>query len=265
MTYSINMMQHNPQFWISLGFAIIGGTLCFFGLLFRLFRFFKYNDKGQLLLCIGVMALIWHVLIYCMIYTGEIQNYPRIYNKGIPFYYLVSPCFYFYVWLKFNSSAIVPKFWMLHLVPFFFGLIDVIPYAVAPLAEQKKLLEMLVEDIPLGFKHHYGFIDQQLHYVLRFTLAIAYVIGQWRMYYIADSEVKAVKREVLIFNCLYTFYLLLQCSMVVAIVFNRTQEAYILKSLDKLIWIGFCFFLFSLWFIADGIRSYKYEYINTIH
>lgn len=259
------MIQHNSQFWISLGLAIIGGVLCFSGLLFRLFRFFRYKDKGQLLLCIGVMALIWHVLIYCLIFTGEIQYYPRIYNKGIPFYYLVGPCFYFYVWLKFNPNSAAPKLWMLHLLPFCFGLIDIIPYAMASLAEQRKFLKMLVEDIPLGFKHHYGFVEQQLHYILRFGLAMVYVIGQWRMFYIADAEVKAVKREVLIFNSIYTSYLLLQCSMVVAIVFNSNQEAYILKSLDKLVWVAFCFLLFSLWFILDGIRRFKPKYRNTIN
>ncbi|WP_293879739.1 MULTISPECIES: hypothetical protein [unclassified Sphingobacterium] len=249
------MMQHNPQFWISLGFAMLGGLFCASGLLFRLFRFIKYREVGELLLCVGVMALIWHVLIYCMIYTGEIQYYPRIYNKGIPFYYLVGPCFYFYVWLKFTTNATLPKFWILHLLPFFFGLVDIIPYALAPVAEQKQLLKMLVEDIPLGFKHHYGFVDQQLHYMLRFALAIAYAIGQWRMYYISDAASKAVKREVLIFNCVYSTYLLLQCSMVLAIIFNSSQEAYILKSLDKLVWVSFCFLLFSLWFVVDGIKK----------
>ncbi|APU95355.1 MULTISPECIES: hypothetical protein [Sphingobacterium] len=256
------MMQHNPQFWISLSFAILGGAFCISGLLFRFYRFFKYKDIGQLLISVGVMALIWHVMIYCMIYTGEIQYYPRIYNKGIPFYYLVGPCFYFYVWLKFNPNSTLPKYWLLHLLPFCFGLIDVIPYAIAPLEEQKKLLRMLVEDIPLGFKHHYGFVDQQLHYMLRFGLAIAYIIGQWRLYYNADVDAKATKREVLIFNSVYSIYLLLQCSIVLAIILNSSQEAYILKSLDKLVWVSFCFLLFSLWFMLDGNKKSTLYYLK---
>ncbi len=257
MTYLIDVMSYNPQFWISLGFVMLGGIFCLSGLLFGAFHYFKYKDRGQLLLCVGVLALIWHVLIYCMIYTGEIQYYPRIYNKGIPFYYLVGPCFYCYVWFKYSPSAVWPKYWIVHLLPFCFGLFDIIPYALAPVAQQKQLLKMLVEDIPLGFKHHYGFVDQQLHYILRFALAIVYAIGQWRMYYISDAVSKVIKREVLIFNCVYSTYLLLQCSMVLAIIFNRSQEAYILKSLDKLVWVSFCFLLFSVWFIVDTVKIAK--------
>lgn len=249
------MAHANTQFWISISFALIGGVICMIGLLMRVLLYYINKDRSNLLLCIGVMALIWHVFIYCMIYTGEIQYYPRIYNKGIPFYYLVAPCFYFYVRLKVKPHAPMPKYWVLHLIPFFFGLIDVIPYAIAPQEQQKELLRLLVDDVPMGFRHHFGFVDQQLHYILRFSLAICYAIGQWRMLYVTDGIDKNVKRDVLLFNNIYTAYLVLQCSMVVAIVFNTIQEAYILKSLDKLVWVSLCYLMFSIWFVFDTIRK----------
>jgi len=252
------MAPASIQFWISISFALIGGVICLMGLILRVLLYKINKDQSNLLLCIGVMALIWHVFIYCMIYTGEIQFYPRIYNKGIPFYYLVAPCFYFYVRLKLQPSAPWPKYWGLHFLPFFFGLIDVIPYALIPTEQKKEFLKMLVEDIPMGLKHSFGFVDQKLHYILRFSLAIAYAIGQWRMLYITEGIKKEVKNEVKRFNNIYTAYLLLQCSMVVAIIFNTVQEAYILKSLDKLIWVSFCYMLFSIWFIVDAVKKVRF-------
>jgi hypothetical protein len=98
--------------------------------------------------------------------------------------------------------------------------------------------------------------------MLRFGLAIAYIIGQWRLYYNADVDAKATKREVLIFSSIYSIYLLLQCRIVLAIILNSSQEAYIHKSMDKLVWVSFCFLLFSLWFMLDGNTKSKLYYLK---
>jgi hypothetical protein len=49
---------------------------------------------------------------------------------------------------------------------------------------------------------------------------------------------------------------------VLAIILNSSQEAYILKSLDKLVWVSFCFLLFSLWFMLDGNTKSKLYYLK---
>ncbi|WP_286778838.1 MULTISPECIES: hypothetical protein [Sphingobacterium] len=250
-------MYLSIQFWISIGFAMMGMLLCLSGIFMHVFLYGKNKNISHLLLGIGVAPLIWHVLIYSMIYTREIQYYPQMYNKGIPFYYLVAPCFYFYVRLKIDPARPIGKYWMVHIIPFCLGMIDIVPYALASSEEKNKLLQLLVKDIPTGFKHRYGYVDQQFHYILRFLLAVFYVIGQWRILYLAEGIGNKLKNRVLLFNVIYTTYLLLQCSMVVAIVFNNQQEAYILKSLDKLIWVSFSFLLFSVWFFADAVNKVR--------
>lgn len=253
----MTMESEYIQFWISLSFAMMGGILCVAGLFIRTYQYFLNKDKATPLLCIGVMALVWHTFIYCMIYTKQIQYYPQIYNKGIPLYYLIAPCFYFYVKFRLKPNGPLTKYWPIHLIPFIFGLIDIIPYAMASLEEKKVLLQYLVNDISSGFKHSYGYVDQKLHYVVRFLLAAGYVIAQWQLLFITEDIDRKIKKDISRFTKVYTILLLLQCSMVVAVVFNNIQESYILKSLDKLVWVGFCFMLFSIWFFCDTVTRVR--------
>ncbi|WP_437920479.1 hypothetical protein [Sphingobacterium sp. LRF_L2] len=243
---------------IGITFGVIGLLLCVVGMGVRLFKIKQQGLKrSEILICLAVGAMGWHVFIYLLIYTGLIRELPNLYNKGIPFYYLIGPSMYFATLFALFPQQNTPKFWWVHLLPFILGLIDIFPYALASSVEKKNLLEQIVQDIKLGVTHHYGFIDQKWHYIIRFFLAFVYLMAQWRLLYIYDERFSSIRgggrAYMLLFSTLYSLYLLMQSGMVLSLLFNQTQSSFIMRDVGQLIWISLFYFIFSLWMFISAI------------
>ncbi|MBE8719300.1 hypothetical protein [Sphingobacterium pedocola] len=182
---------------------------------------------------------------------------PHFYNKGIPFYYLVAPCAYFYTLLKLYPGTKISRYWYLHLLPAVGGLIDILPYAFASLEEKNALLQHVVTDMQMGFKHSYGYIDQKWHYVIKFVLAFIYVMAQWRLIYLFEANESRVPAErvrlVVHFSIAYSLHYVLQGSMVLNVLFNQLQGSFILRDISQIVWVSLFFMLFSLWFFSSGV------------
>lgn len=244
-----------------IGFAISGILFSLLAILIRVIDPRMRRDRAEILLSIALFAIMWFTFIYLMIVTQYIRYVPYLYNKGIPLYYLIAPCSYFYVWLKLHPVAKMPRSWLLHAIPFVFGLIDIIPYMLISTEEKKTFLADLVQHISLGFEHNYGFIDQKWHYLLKLTLAIFYLLAQWRLLFMADAtshHYRSGQRFSLYgYTLLFSLFILFQWGMVFNVLFNRKQAAYILADFDQLFWISLLYLLFSVWLCIG-------PYINRI-
>ncbi len=246
---------------LALSFAILGSVLSFLGIVLRLLNKERRRQRAEQLLCLAAIAMFWHAVIYVFIFTGYIRLFPELYNKGIPLYYLIAPCAYYYTLFTLSPGAKISKYWAVHLLPFAFGVVDVIPYALASREEQVALLEIVVVDLQMGFKHSYGFIDQKWHYLVKFALAFVYLMAQWRLFYLFDpreSRIGASARySAVIFSILYSLHLLLQSGLIVTILFNEMQGSFILKNTSQLVWVSLFFLLFSIWiFVSVAFRPF---------
>lgn len=246
---------------LALSFAILGAVLSFLGIALRLLDKERRRQRAERLLCIAVIAMFWHVFIYVLIFTGYIRHYPELYNKGIPLYYLIAPCAYYYTLFTLYPSAKISKYWAVHLLPFAFGVVDVIPYVLASREEQVALLEIVVADLQMGFKHSYGFIDQKWHYLVKFMLAFVYMMAQWRLFYLFDpreSRIGAGARySAITFSIMYSLHLLLQSGLIASILVNEMQGSFILKNTGQLVWVSLFFLLFSIWiFVSVAFRPF---------
>lgn len=254
------------EFWIreeecyswGVFFAVVGLVLSFFATLWHFWFAFRHKRRCEMLLGIMGAASFWNVFIYFLIFTGLVRLVPDIYNKGIPFHYLVAPCAYFFVLFSLFPKLNWPGHWWVHLLPFILGMIDIIPYAIASVEEKKALMDVIVHDMQMTVRHEYGFIDQKWHYINKFLLAFVYIVAQWRLLYMHDLELSPIsastKQNVLAFTIIYTLQLLLQGGMVLSLVFNQTQRSFILQNLDQLSWISFFFLLFSCWLLQNAFR-----------
>lgn len=232
-------------------FASAGIVLSALGIVLRIIDNQRQRDFAELLLSVALFAIMWYAFIYMMVLTGYVTRIPNLYNKGIPLYYLIAPCIYFYVQIKLHPIRGLPRYWYLHLVPFLFGLVDIIPYAVASAAEKQALMERLARNMRTGFEHEYGFIHQQWHYVIRLLLAFIYLLSQWRLLFMADIGESGVSKRLLFslyaLTVIYSLFIAVQVSMVLNILFNRIQASYILKDTGQLIWVSVLYLLFSIW------------------
>jgi hypothetical protein len=240
---------------IVIGFVIVGMLLSLVAIVIRLIDHRLRRDISEILLSIALFSLMWFAFIYLMIVTRQIQYMPNLYNKGIPLYYLIGPCSYFYVRLKLYPVTKVPKYWWLHAIPFLFGLVDIVPYMFASLAEKQTLMERLVQDISLGFNHKYGFINQQWHYILKLILATIYLFGQWQLLFVADATAHPVGRRIRLSLYGYTFvfslFMLVKLGMLCNILFNRQQATYILLDLEKLLFVSLLYLFVGIWLCVN--------------
>ncbi|GGH30831.1 hypothetical protein FAZ19_22255 [Sphingobacterium alkalisoli] len=241
---------------LGLYFAGLGLLLSLAGILLRFYYKHLRTDRAEQLICIAVGVMMWHIIIYIMILNGHIKQWPNLYNKGIPIYYLIAPCTYYYTLLKLYPKARISRLWYLHLLPFAFGLIDIMPYAVASTEEKVALLELVTTDLQMGFKHSYGFIDQKWHYIVKFLLAFVYLMAQWRLIYIfepSETHDAAQKRSVIGFSGMYSLHLFLQGSMILNVLFNQLQGSFILRDINQIVWVSLFFMFFSVWVFYSAL------------
>ena len=238
-------------------FGIAGIALSGVGIVLRIIDYRRRRDLAELLLSVALFAIMWYAFIYIMVLTGYVTRIPNLYNKGIPLYYLIAPCAYFYVRLKLEQTSRLPRRWYVHLVPFAAGLVDIMPYALASSAEKEALMVLLATNMRMGFEHEYGFIDQQWHYVARLLLAFVYLLAQWRLLFLADIEEEGLsKRRIVslyIWSLFYSLFIAVQVGMVLNILFNQVQASYILKDAQHLIWVSGLYLLISIW-VCFGAR-----------
>src|SRR5690606_10906169 len=102
-----------------------------------------------------------------------------------------------------------------------------------------------------GFEHEYGFINQQWHYVARLSMAFIYLLVQWRVLFMVDTDEGVVSKRTLVsfyvLTVIYSLFIAVQVSMVLNILFNRIQASFILKDAHQLIWVGGLYVLFRVW------------------
>src|SRR5690606_22130717 len=192
-------------------FAIMGMVLSTLGIAFRVFNGNVRRDPAEVLLGIALFAIMWQVFVHLMILTQQIVKIPNFYNKGIPLYYLVAPAFHFFIRMRLQLDRKLPKYWYIHLIPFVFGLIDILPYVFVDNSEKVAFLKQLIIDPRLGYEHEYGFVHQEVHYILRLFLALIYLVMQWGALFMTDSTDSPVPSSTLKYlyflTSLYTLFI----------------------------------------------------------
>jgi hypothetical protein len=262
------MTDFIEKFWVRQGafnswgmfFAILGLSLSIVAILGLFYFTIRHRNRCVLLITVLGLASFWHAFIYALIFTGFIRAVPEWYNKGIPLYYLIAPCAYFFVLFSLFPRLKWPRYAWLHLLPFVFGLIDMIPYAMASIEEKRALLERVVYDMQMGVRHEYGYIDQKWHYIAKFSMAFIYLIAQWRLIYLHDMELSSIpvasRRNVVCFSIVYTGQLLLQGGMVLSLLFNSTQSSFTMQDIDQLTAISFFYLVLSCWLLQQLFRNF---------
>src|SRR5690606_34354642 len=122
--------------WV-IGFAVAGIALSALSIVLRIIDYWRWRDPAELLLSVALFAIMWYAFIYMMVLTGYVIYIPNLYNKGIPLYYLIAPCTYFFVWLKLQRRRKLARYWYPHLLPLVFGLIDIMPFAPPSAADKQ--------------------------------------------------------------------------------------------------------------------------------
>jgi len=134
------------------------------------------------LLGIAILISCWFMFIFIVIESNLLYEYPWMFRVGMPFYYLVPPFIYLYVYGLATDQSILKPINCLHLVPFFLGLIDFSQYMFgSDLAQKTAEIYQMKRDGLIIFDIGRGFVPAIFHYYGRVLQSIIYLFLQWHL------------------------------------------------------------------------------------
>lgn len=195
----------------------------------------------NILLSIAIFAVIWYCLIYLLTNSGLIKEFPLLFNKGLPLYYLIAPCFFLYVrgslqpvYATFRSKD------LLHLILIIPALISIIPYSFANAATQQWVVNQIQSNVSFAFSSNRYIVPSWHWFTFPFS-ALLYTLLQLRLT-ISSAKTKQYEKTtingILSFTiiCGFIFFGMLAVNLNVLANFNDTWR--ILKSGKIVLFVG---------------------------
>jgi AraC-like DNA-binding protein len=207
--------------------SLLCGVLTVYILLFKKNALRSYSDY---VLSISIIGQIYAVLLFLLVFSGSIIHIPHLYRTAAPITFLIPPLSYLYV----RSVLYNEKKWQgvdfLHLLPFFFFLINYLPFFLSPLEYKIEIVSKTIADKNFGIVKQLGFLPESIFYLFRPIQSTIYIIFQWRLIlsfnrnnpnqFITD-QIKRVTRWLSIFTWASTGNLV---AFFITIVLYLTQE-----------------------------------------
>ena len=224
--------------------AVIGGIFIFSLIVVLLILFGQGRRYQNLLLSIGIAGIIWYAVMYLLTNTGYIRHFPSLFNKGLPFYYLIGPCFYLYIrGTIYPQYATFRKSDLLHLLVAIPAICSILPYCLLDDAGQHYVVDRIAKDQNYAFSNA-KYIVGVWHW---FTWPLTALIYSVRQYSIIKGAVltpnlteKSKKWMCgITIICLVTFGMMLTVNL--AILFDKASAIFILSSSNMVLFLGACF------------------------
>ncbi len=117
-----------------------------------------------------------YIIVTFLIVTGNIIQIPHLFRAFAPTYYLIGPLLLFYFrGAVFNKVIVWNKDWP-HFLPALIQFIDLIPFYLKPSFEKREILERILVDSRLTDFEGSGFLDAEIHSILRLVFLFAYLV-----------------------------------------------------------------------------------------
>lgn len=151
----------------------------------------KKHDFGKRLLGSVFFILAWYIMMSLLILSGTIMSYPGLFKSGVPFYYLVGPLLYIYVRSACFGEGSFRRYDWIHFVPTLLAFIDLFPYFFLTSEAVKKAELLTYLDDPASILSiGRGFLPPMVHFALRATLGIVYLICQWCLLFGKSTSIR---------------------------------------------------------------------------
>lgn len=228
--------------------AVIGGIFIFSLIVVLLILFGRGRRYQNLLLCIGIAGIIWYAVMYLLTSTGYIRYFPGLFNKGLPFYYLIGPCFYLYIrGTIYPQYASFRKIDLLHLLVTIPAICSIMPYCLLDGAGQQYVVDQIAKDQNYSFSGA-KYVVGIWHWFTWPLTALVYTVLQYHLIKNAVLSANLTKKgKKWMFGitviCLITFGMILTLNL--AVLFDKASAAIILNSSGMIVFLAFCFLTLS--------------------
>lgn len=239
--------------------ALIGGIFIFSLIVILLNLFGKDRRYLNTLLSLGIGGVIWYIVMYLLTNTGYIRHFPDLFNKGLPFYYLIGPCFYLYMrGTIYQKYATFRKKDLLHLIVAFPAVCSILPYCLLDDPSQQFVVDQIAKDQNYSFSGA-AYIVGVWHWFAWPLTALIYTIIQFYLIKDASNTISLIKN-----NAKWMYRVTVMCGLIfatlltvnTAVLFDRSAASIILGSSNMVLFLCWCLLILGGIFFSNPAFIY---------
>ncbi|WP_421944623.1 helix-turn-helix domain-containing protein [Pedobacter sp.] len=205
------------------------------------------------LLAAAIFSTAWYAFIFLLTSSGQIQYYPMLFNKGLPLYYFIGPCFFLYLRGALNPQF--SKFRKSHLLHFLIAIpafISVTPYNLLDLSQQQAVVNRVATDLHYAFSGE-KYIVEPWHWFAFPISGLIYSVLQVRFTYIVSKQKLQMKaiRWAYLFSGLLILIFTGMLGLNLAILQNANSAYFMLHKSPLILALSLTLLLLSLSFFLN--------------
>jgi AraC-like DNA-binding protein len=163
--------------WIDFSKAsILCGLLTIYLLLIRKNALRSFSDY---LLTGFILTQCWTILLFSLVYSGSITDYPHLYKTAAPITFLIAPLGYFYVRSVLFNEVAFKKIDFLHALPFLFFTLNYLPFFASSTESKLAILTAIASDKNTVISTQIGLFPESFFYLFRPLQVFIYLFFQW--------------------------------------------------------------------------------------
>lgn len=228
--------------------TIIGSIFILCLAIIKLLIFGRERLYLNLLLCFAIFGVIWYGVIYVLTNSGLVREYPILFNKGLPVYYLIAPCFFLYIRgsLDPKHASFKPKH-LIHLLIVIPALVSIMPYTFADSATQQWVVNQIHSNVGFAFGDN-KYIVHNWHWTTFPLSALLYTLLQFRLAIRSAKAKKHPKRTItwiLAFTVICGVIFFGMLAVNISVLANFDDAWRILKSGNLVLFLGITLLVLS--------------------
>jgi len=206
--------------WIDFFFkaSILCGLLTIFLLLFKKNALRSFSDY---LLTAFILCQCWTILLFILVYSESILDYPHLYKSAAPITFLIAPLGYLYVRSVLFNEVAFKKMDFLHALPFLFFSLNYLPFFASSTESKLAILNATLLDRNEAVTTQLGLLPESFFYVLRPVQTLIYLLFQWAllMQFNKAFKVKEVEQQIIVVTRWLKVFTLANATVLFSLVF----------------------------------------------
>jgi AraC-like DNA-binding protein len=206
--------------WIDFFFkaSILCGLLTIYLLLFKKNALRSFSDY---LLSAFILCQCWTILLFILVYSENILDYPHLYKSAAPLTFLIAPLGYFYVRSVLFNEVAFKKIDLLHALPFLFVTLNYLPFFASSTVDKLGVLTATIEDKNIAITAQLGLLPEIVFYIALRIQAFIYLLFQWALLLQFNKafKVKEVEQQVTVVTRWLKVYTLANSAILFSLIF----------------------------------------------
>jgi AraC-like DNA-binding protein len=182
--------------WIDFSKAsILCGLLTVYLLLIQKNALRSFSDY---LLTGFILTQCWTILLFSLVYSESILDYPHLYKTAAPITFLIAPLGYLYVRSVLFNEVAFKKIDFLHALPFLFFTLNYLPFFVSSTESKLEILSAIASNKNTVISAQIGLFPESFFYLFRPLQVFIYLFFQWLLilHFKTTFKVKQVEYQI---------------------------------------------------------------------